>query len=70
MIDRYCRTPMKGLFETEHRLKTWLAVERAAAGILSRHGKIDPQGAKAVIETPVTIDTPGWRRSRPRPAMT
>ena len=58
MIDRYCRPPMKGLFETEHRLKTWLSVERAVVTSLASHGKVDPEGARAVAETAVRIDIP------------
>ena len=58
MIDRYCRAPMKGLFETEHRLKTWLKVEREVTRVLSSRGLVDPEGARMVLETPVRIDIP------------
>ena len=58
MIDRYCRAPMKGLFETEHRLKTWLRVEREVTRVLSDKGLVDPDGAKIVLDTPVKIDIP------------
>ncbi len=58
MIDRYCRPPMKGLFETEHRLKTWLRVEREVTRILSIKGFVDSEGARVVLETPVRIDIP------------
>lgn len=58
MIDRYCRVPMKGLFENEHRLKTWLRVEREVTRVLAFRGLVDPEGAKIVLETPVVIDIP------------
>lgn len=56
MIDRYCRPPMKGLFETEHRLKTWLRVERAVTRVLLEKNMVDPAGARAVLDTPVRIE--------------
>ncbi len=49
---------MKGLFETEHRLKTWLRVEREVTRVLSARGLVDPEGARMVLETPVRIDIP------------
>ncbi len=58
MIDRYCRPPMKGLFEPLHRLKTWLRVEREVTRVLSAKGFVDSEGARVVLETPVRIDIP------------
>ncbi len=56
MIDRYCRAPMKGLFEPEHRLKTWLRVEREVTRVLASRGLVEAEGARIVVETPVRID--------------
>lgn len=58
MIDRYCRAPMKGLFETEHRLKTWLRVERVVTRVLAENGLVDREGARIVLDAPVLIDIP------------
>jgi adenylosuccinate lyase len=49
---------MKGLFETEHRLKTWLRVEREVTRVLAEKGLVDAQGAKIVLESPIRIDIP------------
>lgn len=56
MIDRYTRKTMKSFFEQEHRLESWLEVERAATRVLSDKGLVDPRAAKLFLDATILLD--------------
>jgi adenylosuccinate lyase len=51
MIDRYTRKEMGALFETGHRLKIWLDVEKAATRALMEKGAVDSEAARLFLDS-------------------
>ncbi|AKS23544.1 MAG: Adenylosuccinate lyase [Leptospirillum sp. Group II 'C75'] len=51
MIERYTRKDMGALFETEHRLRIWLEVEKAATRALMEKGVVDPEAARLFLDS-------------------
>jgi adenylosuccinate lyase len=55
MIDRYARPQMKAVWETAHKLETWLKVELLICEALAERGVI-PKSALSKIKKKATVD--------------